>query len=369
MTAAKTLVLVEPEGPMDPSITKDTVLLGLPLVERTKLAARRAGFEEIVFSASDPDDGSVALPWNAVVTVKDLKSLLEGAGQGAAARAADAASGTPQQVPYSPSKKIAAPPAEPLLVRGGVPAAPLTLSKKSDLPKAEVYLLRSLIKAEEGFMSRHVERRISLALTRLLVRTSITPNQMTLVSVVIGLAGAACFLVWQRPWHVAGALLFLLHSILDGCDGEIARLKFLESRWGGLLDFWGDNVVHSAVFLGLGLGWSRAGGGARPLVLAASAVAGTLLSAAFVYHRTMARPARPETAPVFTSVSRRRETAFSRVADALARRDFIYLVVILAATFRTQWFLVAAAAGAPAFFLALLAIDRLGAASERTLPT
>src|SRR5262249_38291809 len=157
----------------------------------------------------------------------------------------------------------------------------LTLSKKSEIPSAERHLLRSLIKAEEGFMSRHVERRISLFLTRYLVRTSITPNAMTLVSVAVGLAGAACFLVSERPWHVARALLCLAHSILDGCDGEIARLKFLESRWGGLLDFWGDNVVHSAVFACLGLGWSRSGGGMLPLALAASAVLGTFLSAGF----------------------------------------------------------------------------------------
>lgn len=333
-TASRTLVLVEPEGPVDPAITKDTVLLGLPLVERTTLAAKRAGFEEIEFSASDPGGNALAIPWNAVVTVGELKSFLEGAGKGVAPRA----------------------------------FFPLTLSKKSEIPAAERHLLRSLIKVEEGFMSRHLERKISLAITRLLVRTPITPNAMTLVSLAIGLAGAACFLAWSRPWHVAGALLFLAHSILDGCDGEIARLRFLETRWGGLLDFWGDNVVHAAVFACLGLGWSRAGGGTLALACAALAVLGTLLSAGFVYHRTMARTGTPEATPVFTSVSRRRETAFSRAADALARRDFIYLVVVLAAFFRTHWFLVASAVGAPAFFLGLLAIDRFGAASERTLP-
>jgi phosphatidylglycerophosphate synthase len=321
----KKLLLVEPEGPVE--ISKETVLLGLPLVERTRLAAKRAGFEEIEFSASDPRDGSVVLPWNAVVTVKELKSCLG-----------------------------AAP----------VAASLLTVSKKSEVPAAEKHLLRSLIKAEEGFMSRHVERKISLFLTRTLVKTPITPNAMTLVSVAVGLAGAACFLVWARPWHVAGALLFLAHSILDGCDGEIARLKFLESRWGGLLDFWGDNVVHSAVFACLGIGWSRAGAGTLPLVLAALAILGTLLSAGFVYDRTMRTP-RPAAGPVFTSVSRREETAFSRAADALARRDFIYLVLLLAAFFKTHWFLVASAVGAPAYFLALVAIDRRG--RERTLAT
>src|SRR2546426_3192414 len=38
----------------------------------------------------------------------------------------------------------------------------------------------------------------------------------------------------------------LAHSILDGCDGELARLKFQHSRWGAVLDFWCDNVVHVA---------------------------------------------------------------------------------------------------------------------------
>ena len=68
------------------------------------------------------------------------------------------------------------------------------------------------------------------------------------MSVLIGLAGAAFFVSPRPALQFTGALLFLLHSILDGCDGELARLKFQESRFGGVLDFWGDNVVHSAVF-------------------------------------------------------------------------------------------------------------------------
>ena len=56
---------------------------------------------------------------------------------------------------------------------------------------AESWLLQSLIKDTEGFMSRHVERRISLAITRRLVETSVTPNAMTLVSLAIGLLGRA----------------------------------------------------------------------------------------------------------------------------------------------------------------------------------
>ena len=116
------------------------------------------------------------------------------------------------------------------------PRGRFVLESADDLPAAERWLLKSLIKDSEGFMSRHVERRISLAVTRRLVGTRVTPNLMTMVSLCIGLSGAPFFLSGEPALQLAGAALFLLHSILDGCDGELARLKFHESRFGAALD-------------------------------------------------------------------------------------------------------------------------------------
>src|SRR5262249_50439557 len=121
------------------------------------------------------------------------------------------------------------------------------LSEPADTRPAEKWLLRSLIKQREGFMSRHFERKISLAITRRLVLTRITPDIITVVSVGLGLLGAPFFLSSLPPYQLVGALLFLAHSILDGCDGELARLKFMQSPRGAILDFWGDNVVHVGV--------------------------------------------------------------------------------------------------------------------------
>ncbi|MBZ0160679.1 MAG: CDP-alcohol phosphatidyltransferase family protein [bacterium] len=224
---------------------------------------------------------------------------------------------------------------------------------REDLCSAERWLLRGLIKDTEGFMSKHVERKISLAVTRRLVDTDITPNQMTAVSVAIGVLGALFFFSTMPAYQLTGALLFLLHSILDGCDGEIARLKYLESRLGGILDFWGDNAVHSAVFMCIGLGWQMAIKASFPLVLAASAVIGTLLSAGFVYRQTMRN--KTDEGPLFTSVTTSEAPSrLSTIADTLARRDFIYLVVILSAFGKAHWFLVLAAFGSPIFFFVLL---------------
>lgn len=220
------------------------------------------------------------------------------------------------------------------------------LREEEDIPSAEKWLLQGLVKDTEGFMSKHLERKISLSVTRILVNTSVTPNQMTLFSVALGLVGALYFLPEGRVYHTAGALLFWLHSVLDGCDGEIARLKFQESRFGGLLDFLGDNVVHSAVFACI------AYRSAAP-VLGALAVLGTLAAALWVYWTTM-RP-KKETGPLFTSVAE--DSATGRFLDFLARRDFIYLVLILAIFGKIHWFLVLGAVGAPIYFLILVILS------------
>ncbi len=361
---ADVLVLVAPDPPPEPGIGRETVLLGLTLEQRLEKAARRAGFEEILLEGEtkrDPGGDAVRLAWNAVATVEDLRALrartrkifLEGnktdapaAGMAGSAAPAQSASGTFEE-------KTASRPAGPLFVRS-----------VGDLRKAEKYLLQSLVKSTEPFMSRHFERKVSLALTRHLVRTSVTPNAMTLISVGIGLLGSFFFVSSRPLLQLSGALLFLLHSILDGCDGEIARLKFLESRWGGLLDFWGDNVVHSAVFACLAVGWSRSAASPWPLGLGALAIAGTLASAGFVYHSTMRSAASPA-APLFTTVTKGPSTPLTRAVNALGGRDFIYLVVALAAFGQARWFLAAAAAGAPLFFLTLLLLARGGRVAER----
>jgi phosphatidylglycerophosphate synthase len=216
-----------------------------------------------------------------------------------------------------------------------------SLASTADVRETESWLLQSLIKRNEGFMSRHVERRISLALTRRLVETSVTPNAITVISVAIGLLGALGFLSPSPAFQLTGALLFLTHSILDGCDGELARLKFLHSRWGAVLDFWGDNIVHMAVFAALAIEWSWSVGAAWPLVLGFTAVAGTLASATLMFRHTVEDDALP--------------TAWSgRLAGVLAGRDFIYVVVLLSAFGSARWFLLFGSVGTPAF--ALLAL-------------
>ncbi len=324
----------------------ETVLLGLPLLRRQVLAAERAGFDRIVVEPVQGSDSTALLAGTRAEVTRSEPADATRLSARVLPRVAWLKAfrqRTPEKISDDDRFEIRGP---------------------QDLPAAERWLLAGLVKETEGFLSRHFERKISLAVSRRLASTSITPNAMTLASVGVGLVGAAFFVSSRPAMQLVGALLFLAHSILDGCDGELARLKFQESRFGGVLDFWGDNVVHSAVFGTIAAGWWRASEDPAALLFGAAAIAGTLLSAGFVYFQTM-RQARE--GPLFTSVTRSAQSRLSRVADALARRDFIYLVILLSVFGKARWFLVLAAVGAPAFFLVLVGIALSGRHASREI--
>jgi phosphatidylglycerophosphate synthase len=365
-------------------------VLGLGLVQRTVMAARRAGYGQIFFLARGhvAPPGIATIPdWSRlpatlvpsqtaplliapaeILTETDwLERLAETRIEPAAWAAVPdrivmlAATAVPDALAVLHAEGGAYDLAEVqdrLTRRFGSPAAipvgidPMVVVTSMDVRVAERRLLRSLVKDTDGFMARHVERPISLQIVRRLAATAITPNQITMVSVAIGLFGAPFFLSALWPWQTIGALLFLAHSILDGCDGELARLRFQESRWGGVLDFWGDNVVHIVTFACMAAGWSLSAAASWPLLLGAAAILGNLGSAAFVYWQLMR--VKDDSGPLFTSVSATPDRRLARLLDAASRRDFIYLVLILALLGKSNWFLLLASLGAPIFFFLLV---------------
>jgi phosphatidylglycerophosphate synthase len=227
-------------------------------------------------------------------------------------------------------------------------------------------------KPQDGFMARHFDRHLSLAASRALLDTKITPNQMTVFSTLLGLLGAAFFLGSTPFMYVAGASLVWLHSVLDGCDGELARVRFQESPFGSDLDFWGDNFVHVALFSCLGLGFWRTGNGVHTLALAAIADAGVVASAWTAWqHRLAARAERargPETGVVDEIKGDGIESKLSRLENALAQRDFIYLLVLLAFLDRVYEFLWAAAIGGVLFFAIMLYLRRVNQNEQARQP-
>jgi CDP-L-myo-inositol myo-inositolphosphotransferase len=116
------------------------------------------------------------------------------------------------------------------------------------LAHAEKMLLRRLRKPTDGWVSRYINRPISTRISRWLVRTSLTPNMVTLITFATGLLGAWFVADGTYGDVLAGAFLFQLSSILDGCDGEVAKLTFRESTYGSWLDTITDNLTYVAFF-------------------------------------------------------------------------------------------------------------------------
>jgi 1L-myo-inositol 1-phosphate cytidylyltransferase / CDP-L-myo-inositol myo-inositolphosphotransferase len=392
--AAPNLILLPPVASLDASDVRmndgEPSVLGLSLMVRTVLAARAAGYGQIFVFARDhgePPGTSAITDWSRLADALQLcqtapliitratilaetdwlKSLATTRIEPAAwAAIADrivvlAATVVPDALVVLQAEGGAydVTAVQNRLTRrfgsaAAVPSAidPMVVATSEDIRLAERRLLRGLVKQTDGFMARHFDRRISLEISRRLALTAVTPNQITMVSIAIGLCGAPFFLSALWSWQTIGALLFLLHSIVDGCDGELARLKFQESRYGGILDFWGDNVVHVATFGCMAVGWALSAAAIWPLLLGAAASLGILGSAGFVHWQQFR--VKDHSGPLFISVSSAFNDHLGGMLDAASRRDFIYVLPVFALFGKSSWVLMFAAVGAPIFFLLLV---------------
>jgi phosphatidylglycerophosphate synthase len=109
-------------------------------------------------------------------------------------------------------------------------------------------------------------REISLRWTRHLVTTRVTPNQLTCLMVLAGLAAGAALLIPGLPGALLGALLIQLYLLLDCVDGEVARWREQTSITGVYLDRVGHYLCEAALLVGFGVRAADvfARGGAAP---------------------------------------------------------------------------------------------------------
>ncbi len=148
----------------------------------------------------------------------------------------------------------------------------------SAVERAERALIAALPKLGDGPVSRYLNRPLSIRITRHLVDRAITPNQISFFSFVLCLVAAGLFASGGTFWLAAGGLLAQAASVIDGCDGEVARLRLEESDFGG----WFDAVLdrYADAFLLFGLTWHvffAAEGSPLALWVGFMAITGSLL--------------------------------------------------------------------------------------------
>jgi phosphatidylglycerophosphate synthase len=133
------------------------------------------------------------------------------------------------------------------------PIARAPIATPDERRAAHTLLYRILVKPQDNAITRYLYRPVSFPLTRLLVWTPITPNQISYL--VAALVALGCWVTAHASMTMAlvGTVIVLAASYLDCCDGEIARLKLLSSRFGA----WIDTIVDELSSVGymVAIGW------------------------------------------------------------------------------------------------------------------
>ncbi len=199
-------------------------------------------------------------------------------------------------------------------------------------------------------------RHLSYRLTLWLNQTDVTPNQITVLSLLFGLACAICFALGGYVIQIIGALLLTISYTLDNCDGEIARLKGMSSEFGAKLDDVVDWVVDAAFFIGLGYGVWKTNGMAIWFYFGLAAAAGAFIDYLVDLYKYRQDEAKEDTR------TREQEAADPKqpedtldwiiyIFHKLSRADFCLIIVVLAICNLTWLLLPFAAIGAQVYWI------------------
>ena len=226
------------------------------------------------------------------------------------------------------------------------------ITSEDERVSAEQKLDGWLVKPTDGIFAR-ANRRISIPISRRIIPFPITPNVVSLFTLGVSFA-AGVFFALGGYWNMlTGAILSWASSVLDGCDGEVARLKLQESAFGCWLETICDNLYYLFMFGGLAIGLARSSGNRSYLawggMLLFGAVASFLMTGLQRHKMTSGRPEQylREWHKKADSRSSNPLLYLGRHTEFIVRRCFLpYLVLFFALFGIMNWLLVGATLGA-----------------------
>jgi phosphatidylglycerophosphate synthase len=141
---------------------------------------------------------------------------------------------------------------------------PVGCEQVAGIPWTEIDTPEDLVRAQKEILplwtaSPCLNRQLAAWFLPVIVPLPVTPNQWTVVGLMLGLASLCFFARGDIRGDWIGALLFQAFYIVDNWDGEVARRKNLSSRFGGWLDFISDGIIQIGLPLSFAWGLSRSG--------------------------------------------------------------------------------------------------------------
>ena len=159
------------------------------------------------------------------------------------------------------------PPSEPPPVGAkaiaGDEIAGVTITDEESRKRAARALFASCRRPHDGLADKYIVRAVSTRLSRALCSIGATPNQVTVVNIIVGLVACGFAAVGTtQALIIAGGLMFL-QLVLDSCDGELARIRHMHSQLGMILDNGSDDLIDNlfVAMLAIGIGgiWAPIG--------------------------------------------------------------------------------------------------------------
>ncbi|PIR19978.1 MAG: hypothetical protein COV45_08360 [Deltaproteobacteria bacterium CG11_big_fil_rev_8_21_14_0_20_47_16] len=214
------------------------------------------------------------------------------------------------------------------------------LYHRADISRGEDFLCEYIRKSATGWTARNINKRISLPISKLLTRLHIRPNTITVVNMLIGLASGIGTGGMTNTSLLIGAILFQTASIIDGCDGEVAKLTFRTSKFGQYIDTLADNSALFSFLIGLVIhqyrvyGSASAIGWGAPLLIGLVCLLGTMIH--YLYHHSNSASLVAFEKQFIDSMSRDKHPYivwFVQHAKYLIKKDFFSMFFLALAIF------------------------------------
>ncbi len=154
----------------------------------------------------------------------------------------------------------------------------IDIDTKEDFREAEKILCKNLTKLTDGPVSKFLNRPLSIRISKLLAKTKLTPNSISFSSFILCLLSSYFFSLGSYIYIAIGGLLSQSASVIDGCDGEVARLKFQQTEYGAWFDAVLDRYADALIILGMTYGYWKLHGNTAIWIIGFIALAGSFMN-------------------------------------------------------------------------------------------
>ena len=190
---------------------------------------------------------------------------------------------------------------------------------------------------DSPIIDRYIIRKISGFISGFLSRTPVTPNQVTITSLILGIISGVFFSLGECTYTITAGLLYFLSTVFDQCDGEVARLKQKETEFGRKLDIIVDAIVNAVIVVGITIAVYVGIGSVLVIIAGVFAMTGITISLLLA---------------TYFSHDSKKDTGAKKMLDKLNNKDFFYIIMLLSVIFNQMiWFLLIMAVGTNIYWI------------------